>query len=169
LGQTIISVAPFVGIPSVLLLIGAIFDLVPMFHCDMTWGHRPSWDVGSMVVGTFSSAFDLIWGNLVGNGSFWFLIFLYLAASMTVALAPSKKDLGNSWLGTTVLVVLVVLWAAFNDLFLSDLGWEAPVSYFLMDVMGWIVALGLVLCLLGLIVGLLPFLIRMALMKRKMS
>lgn len=166
LGQTLVSMAPFFGIPLVLVLVGLIFDLVPFLNCDMTWGHRTSWDVGSMLLGTFGSAFDLIWKNLVRNGSIWFVLYLYLAASMTIALAPSKQDLKNSWLGLALVMLSVVVWALLNDHILSEMGWSAPVTHFLFDLLGWIVALGLVMSLLGLLLGL-PLLVLKLVLDRK--
>jgi len=169
LGQTIVSMAPFLGIPLVLVLVGLVFDLVPFLNCDMTWGYMPSWDVGSMLLGTFGSAFDLIWKNLVGNRSLWFLLYLYLAASLTVALAPSKQDLKNSWLGLALLLLTLVLWALLNDHLLSGMGWTAPATDFLIGLLGWIVALGLVMSLLGLLLGLPLFILKLVLDRKGLS
>jgi hypothetical protein len=168
-GQTIVSMAPFIGIPLVLVLIGFVFDLVPFFRLDMTWGHRPSWDVGSMLLGTFGSAFDLIRLNLIDDGSLWFLLYLYLAASLTVSLAPSNQDLKNSWIGLCLVIVVLLVWALIFDDLLSGLGWKAPVTYFLMNILGWTVALALVMSLLGSVLGLPLFLLKMVLDRKGLS
>jgi hypothetical protein len=169
LGQTIVSMAPFAGIPLVLVLAGLVFDLVPFFRLDMTWGHRQSWDFGNMLMGTFVSALELIRDNLFDNGSLWFLLYLYLAASLTVSLAPSKQDLKNSWMGLALVLAALMVWALLYDNFLSGLGWKAPLTYFLMDSLGWTVALGLVMSLLGSVLGLPLFLLKTFLDKKGLS
>ena len=116
-----------------------------------------------MILGTFRSAFNLIKVNLVDNRSLWFLLYLYLAASLTTALAPSKQDFKNGWVGLAVIAAAVMIWSLAFDLFMESLGWEAPVSYFLIDLLGWVVAVGLILCIFGLLLSLPFFLLKKAL------
>ncbi len=165
LSQAFISMAPFFGIPLLLILLALLFDNVGSFNCDLTWTHSIEWNVGSMLIGTFRSAFDLIKINLFDNRSLWFILYLYLAASLTTAMAPSKQDFKNSWLGLTLFTVLIIVWALVQDNLLSGLGWDAPVGNFLIDTMGWIVAIGLVLCLFGLVLSL-PFFILKKIIRR---
>jgi hypothetical protein len=165
IGQSFISMAPFIGIPLFLILIGLVFDRVEFFNCTLTWSHDQSWNVGDMLIGTFRSAFDLIKVNIIDNRSPWFVFYLYLAASFTTALAPSKQDFKNGWVGLLVLSILIIAWSLLNDLLLKDLGWEAPVTYFLIDLMGWVVAIGLILCMFGLLLAL-PFYILKKVLKR---
>jgi hypothetical protein len=158
LGQALISMAPFFGIPMVLILLALLFDQVEFFNCDLTWNRDYDWEVGSIVVGTFRSAFKLIKTNLFDNMSPWFLLYLYLAASLTTALAPSKQDFKNAWIGLLAGFILIIGWALLNDNLLDGLGWKAPGTYFILDLLGWIVAIGLVLALFGLLLSL-PFFI----------
>ena len=159
-GQSLISMAPFIGIPLFLIILGILFDKVDFFGCTLTWSHTYEWNVGSMVIGTFRSAFDLIKVNLVDNRSPWFLLYLYLAASLTTALAPSKQDFKNGWVGLSVLAVIIIVWSFAYDMFIMDLGWDAPISYFLIDLLGWVVAIGLILCIFGLILSIPFFLLK---------
>jgi hypothetical protein len=155
-GQVFISMAPFIGIPLVLVLIGILFDWVPFFNCDLTWSAELNGNVGEMVLGTLESAWNLIKTNLWDNGSPWFLLYLYIAASLTTAMAPSKQDFVNSIVGLLVLFGIVGGWAIFLDLVIP--GWDAPVATFFVDLFGWIIAVGMVMCLFGVILGL-PFFI----------
>lgn len=155
-GQAFISMAPFIGIPIVLILIALIFDRISFFNCDLTWSRERSWEVSSILLGTFRSALELIKVNLIENRSPWFLLYLYLAASLTTALAPSKQDFKNSWIGLLIIFVLVIVWSLIYDNFVGSTGWDAPVTYFVVDLLGWIVAIGLVLCLFGTILAI-PF------------
>lgn len=165
IGQAVISMAPFFGIPLFLILLALLFDKVHFFNCDLTWNRDYDWNVGSIVVGTFRSALNLIRINLLDNRSPWFLLYLYLAASLTTALAPSKQDFKNAWIGLLIGFVLVIGWALLNDNLLVGLGWDAPATYFVLDIMGWVVAIGLVLSLFGLLLSL-PFFIAKRLSKR---
>ncbi|MFO8052068.1 MAG: hypothetical protein R6V01_10300 [Thermoplasmatota archaeon] len=155
-GQALVSTAPFFGIPLVLVLIGLLFDKVAFFNCDLTWSNTFTGNVGEMVLSTFSSAWDLISKNLWTNRSPWFLLYLYLAASLTTALAPSMQDLKNGVVGLVALFLVVIGWSLVLDRVLT--GWGAPVANFLVDLFGWVVAVGLIMCLFGLVLGL-PFFI----------
>lgn len=159
-GQAFISTAPFFGIPLVLVLIGLLFDKVSFFNCDLTWSNTFSGNVGDMVLSTFSSAWDLIVKNIWDRKSLWFLLYLYLAASLTTALAPSMQDLKNGAIGIIALFILVIGWALVLDKVLT--GWDAPVASFLVDLFGWVVAVGLIMCLFGLVLGLPFFLLKRA-------
>ncbi|MFW3145245.1 MAG: hypothetical protein ACMUIE_00355 [Thermoplasmatota archaeon] len=160
-GQAVVSMAPFFGIPLVLLLIGLLFDKVSFFNCDLTWTNSFTGNVGEMIVSTLSGAWDLIVKNLWDNHSPWFLLYLYLAASLTTALAPSSQDFRNSWIGLLLLFGIIIGWALVLDHLLE--GWEAPVANFLIGLFGWVVAVGLIMCLFGLVLGLPFYLVRKAL------
>ena len=159
-GQAFVSMAPFFGIPIVLLIIGLLFDRVAFFNCDLRWSNTFSGNVGDMVISTFTSAWDLIVMNLWDNRSPWFLLYLYIAASLTTALAPSMQDFKNGAIGLIALFIVMIGWALVLDRLLT--GWEAPVATFLVDLFGWIVAVGLIMCLFGLVLGLPFFLIKRA-------
>ncbi|MEA3558685.1 MAG: M50 family metallopeptidase [Candidatus Thermoplasmatota archaeon] len=159
-GQAFVSMAPFFGIPIMLLLVGLLFDKIDFFNCDLRWSNTFSGNVGDMVLSTFTSAWDLIVSNLWNHRSPWFLLYLYLAASLTTALAPSAQDIKNGAIGLIAMFMVMIIWAFVLDRFLT--GWEAPVATFLMDLFGWIVAVGLIMCLFGLVLGLPFFLIKRA-------
>jgi hypothetical protein len=155
-GQVVISMAPFIGIPLILILLALLFDRIAFFNCDLTWSHDLSGNIGEIIIGTLSSAFDLIKINLWDKFSPWFLLYLYIAASLTMALAPSKQDFINAWVGLAVLAGLILGWSLALDHLLEN--WSAPVATFSSDLFGWIIAVGLLMCLFGLLLGL-PFLI----------
>jgi hypothetical protein len=165
IGQAFISMAPFFGIPMFLILLAILFDKIAFFNCDLTWSRDFNWEVGSIVIGTFRSSFRLIRVNLFENRSLWFLIYLYLAASLTTALAPSKQDFKNAWVGLIIGFLVIIGWAVLNDQVLRGLGWNAPATYFVLDLMGWVVAIGLVLSFFGLLLSL-PFFIAKRLINR---
>ncbi|MGA1866607.1 MAG: hypothetical protein ACMUFK_03980 [Thermoplasmatota archaeon] len=154
-GQVFISMAPFLGIPLVLILFAILFDSFSFFNCDLRMTPDLSGNMGEMILGTFGSAWDLIHINLWDNGSPWFILYLYLAASLTAALAPSKQDFINAFVGLIVMILIIGGWALFLDLVLKS--WDAPVGSFLIDLFSWVVAVGLVMSIFGLIIGL-PFL-----------
>ncbi|MBN1538803.1 MAG: hypothetical protein JW939_01560 [Candidatus Thermoplasmatota archaeon] len=155
-GQVFISMAPFLGIPLVLILFAILFDAVTFFNCDLRMTPDLSGNMGEMILETFGSAWDLIHINLWDNRSPWFLLYLYLAASLTAALAPSKQDFINAFVGLIVIILLVGGWALVLDLLLEN--WHAPVATFLVDLFSWVVAVGLVMSIFGLLIGL-PFLL----------
>ncbi|MBN1389224.1 MAG: hypothetical protein JXA22_01130 [Candidatus Thermoplasmatota archaeon] len=155
-GQVLISMAPFIGIPVVLILFAILFDAVSFFNCDLRMTPDLSGNMGQMIIGTLSSAWDLIHINLWDNGSPWFLLYLYLAASLTASLAPSKQDFINAFVGLIVIILILGGWALVLDLVLES--WEAPVATFLVDLFSWVVAVGLVMSIFGLLIGL-PFLL----------
>lgn len=157
-GQVFISMAPFIGIPLILILLAMLFDWVAFFNCDLRMAPDLSGNVGEMILGTLESALDLIKTNFWDNGSPWFLLYLYIAASLTTALAPSKQDFVNAMLGLVALIVIIGGWALVLDLLLDS--WKAPVANFLVDLFGWVIAVGLIMCLFGLIVGLPFFLLK---------
>lgn len=159
-GQALISMAPFFGIPLFLILLAVLFDNISFFNCDLTWKRNVDWNAGSILIGTFRSAFSLVKSNLLERRSPWFVLYLYLAASLTASLAPSRQDFKNSWIGIALFFVMIIAWSLLNDHLLSGWGWKAPATYFILDLMGWIVVLGLVLSLFGLILALPFYLIR---------
>ena len=150
-GQVLISMAPFIGIPLILILLGVLFNEVPFFNCDLRMTPDLSGNVGEMVLSTLGSAWDLIRVNLWDNRSPWFLLYLYIAASLTTALAPSKQDFINAMVGLVAIVLIVGGWALVLDHLLDS--WKAPVANFLVDLFSWIIAVGLIMSIFGLLVG----------------
>jgi len=163
-GQVVISMSPFLGIPLVLIALALLFDKVSFFNCDLTWSNDLSGNIGEIILGTLGSAYELIKVNLFEGFSPWFLLYLYIAASLTMALAPSRQDFINAWVGLVALAGIILGWSLVLDLLLE--GWSAPVASFMSDLFGWIIAVGLLMCLFGLLFGT-PFLLLKTLIDRE--
>jgi len=153
-GQVLIFMAPFLGIPLVLVLSGIAFDR--FLGCEIYWDMDIDGSVGSILVGAFTSTFDLIGRNLVHKGAWWFLLYIYLASSLTVALAPSKQDLKNAAIGLAGILAAVLAWVLVMERLVP--GWSFPVLSPVVELLGWVVVVGLMAGMLGAVLAL-PFLI----------
>lgn len=156
MGQAFISMAPFIGIPLVLILLGLIFD--HFLGCEIIWEPDLSGNVGAVILNTFTSAMDLIWRNIIELRVYWFVIYLYTAASLTIALAPSKQDFKNAIWGLVAVLGGIFLWIAVLERAVPK--WKFPVLDVVFEMMGWIIIVGFVMSVIGLIVGLPFFLIK---------
>jgi len=153
-GQALVSMAPFLGIPLVIVLVGLMFDM--FLGCEISWDLTISGSVGQVVLDTFSSAFRLVKVNLVDRGAYWFLLYIVFSASLMMGLSPSAKDFKNGLIGLVAILLGVLVWiVAMESLFP---GWDFPLLAPLLDILGWIVVIGLVASLLGAVLAL-PFLI----------
>jgi len=152
MGQALISMAPFFGIPLVLVFLGLLFDR--FLGCEIIWEPDLSGNVGSVILNTFSAALDLIWTNIVDLRAYWFIIYLIVAASLTIALAPSKQDFKNAIWGLVVVIGGTLVWIAALEQLVP--AWKFPVLALVFDMMGWIIVVGFILSVIGMIVGL-PF------------
>jgi hypothetical protein len=155
-GQALVSMAPFFGIPIVIVLLGILFDR--FLGCEMEWDLDLSGSVGSVIVGILGSILDLLRVNLVDRKAYWFLIYVYLAASLTVSLSPSAKDFKNGVAGLVVVLVGVLVWILVIARILPD--WEYPILSPVVEIMGWVVVVGLIAALFGSLMALPFFLIR---------
>ncbi len=145
-GQALISMAPLFGIPLFLVLIALLFSFLKLW--DFPLPTDTPGDVGSMVVFVFTFSWDVIRENIFTSFSVFFLLYVYLAASMTTAMAPSKQDFKNSIIGIGILIAwTVVMEALFPDF------WEFWVLRALFAYLGAVVVIGLIMCLFGLILG----------------
>ena len=154
LGQTLISMAPFLGIPLLIALIGLLFDL--LLGCDISWNYTASGNMGEVFLSTLGAAWDLIHRNLWELRAFWFVFYLYLATSFTLSLAPSGQDFKNSYIGLIMILGGTMIFTLAVERLFPD--WGFPVISFLVEGLGWIVVIGLVMCLFGLMLGS-PFLL----------
>ncbi len=154
LGQTLISMAPFLGIPLLIVLIGLLFDL--LLGCDISWNYTASGSMGEVFLSTLGAAWDLIYRNLWELRAFWFVFYLYLATSFTLSLAPSGQDFKNSYIGLIMILGGTMIFTIAIERLFPD--WGLPVISFLVEGLGWIVVIGLVMCLFGLMLGS-PFLL----------
>lgn len=153
-GQAVISMAPFVGIPLTIILLGFIFEKA--LGCEINWDMDISGSLGSIIVGALSATFDLIKVNLVDKGAYWFLLYTYLAASLTVGLAPSAKDFRNGMIGLVIVLLMVLVWIiAMEKVFPK---WDFVILGPIVDMMGWVVVVGLITALMGSLLAL-PFLL----------
>lgn len=155
-GQAFVSMAPFLGIPLFLLFLGFIFDT--FLGSSIIWNPSLSGNVGEVVFGTFEEAFRMIWNNIVERGAWWFILYLYLSASLVIALAPSKQDFKNSIWGLLLLLGGLFLWILIMERAFPE--WGFPVLDFVFDMIAWIIVVGLVISVFGLILGLPLYLLK---------
>jgi hypothetical protein len=156
-GQAVISMAPFFGIPLTIILLGILFDKA--LGCEISWDIDISGSLGSIIVGALSATFDLIKVNLVDKGAYWFLLYVYLAASLTVGLAPSAKDFKNGMIGLVLILLLVLVWIIAMERVFPK--WDFLLLGPVVDILGWVVVVGLLAALLGSLLALPFFLIRL--------
>ena len=157
-GKALISTAPFFGIPLFLILIALLFDSIEFFNCDLAYTGDLKGNLSQIILGSMRSAWELFDVNLLENRSLWFVLYLYLAASLTISMAPSGQDLKNSWIGIMAILVIAIGWSLLLDSVFS--GWSAPVTNFIVGMLGWIVIIGLVLCMFGFVLGIPFFLLK---------
>ena len=111
-GQALISMAPFFGIPIVLILLGLLFNFA--LGCQISWELSTKGNVGEVILNTLVASWELIWKNLYEKGAYWFILYAYMAASLTISLAPSKQDFRNSiWgllavFGITLVFIIIM-------------------------------------------------------------
>lgn len=151
-GQALVSMAPFIGIPITLMILGFLFDY--LLGCSIIWNPSLSGNVGTVILNTFEEAFNMIWDNIVRIRAYWFVLYLYLAASLVIALAPSKQDFKNSIWGLLALLGGVLVWILLVERVFPD--WGFPALDFVFDMTAWIIVVGLVISVFGLILGI-PF------------
>ena len=154
IGTSVISMAPSIGIPITLLLAGLIFDRAA--GCEIFWGNLTGDTIGDLVLGTLSASWNLLWRNLVVLKEPWFILFLYLAASLTTALAPSKEDLKKGLLGLGAIAGLALLWIVFMQRVYTS--WGFPVLRIVIELLLKVIGIGLIAELLSFLIGM-PFLI----------
>jgi ABC-type multidrug transport system fused ATPase/permease subunit len=106
LGNIIISTAPLFVIP--LVLAGLTWLFGTYTGCSLTF---PALTLdtlagaGALVTGSAL----IVWQNLVVQFNAWFLLYLYLALSCVLSLAPSMQDIRNAAAGLAILVAAGVL------------------------------------------------------------
>jgi len=154
IGTSIVSMAPSVGIPVTLILVGLLFDRFA--GCEILWGEAAGSSVGDLVVGTLAAGWNLFWRNLAVLREPWFLLFLYLAASLTTALAPSKEDFKKAIAGFAVCAGVIILWIVFMQR--VHPAWSFPVLRFAVRLLLKVIGIGLVAELVSFVIGA-PFLI----------
>jgi hypothetical protein len=154
IGMSLISMAPSIGIPLTLLLAGLIFDRAA--GCEILWGSSAGGTIGDLVLGTLGAGWNLLWRNLAVLREPWFLLFLYLAASLTTALAPSKEDLKKGLLGLAVLAGLTIVYILGVQRIYPP--WRFPVLGVFVDLMQRVIGIGFVAELMSFLIGL-PFLL----------
>jgi hypothetical protein len=113
LGTVIISTAPLFVLP--LTLAGLTWIFGTYFGCDV-----PA--VFPSGTGSVAEFYDMIHeipllfsANLVSRFNGWFLVYIYLTGSITLSLAPSRKDFLNAAVGIVLIFTfcLLVFWAEF--------------------------------------------------------
>jgi hypothetical protein len=98
LGAAIIAMAPIFGITLFLWLLSYWFGFALKFETI---------EFSANIFGNFKSLFFSAWDLLMSGATDWhFWIFVYLIISLSAALAPSKKDFKNAFLGLLFLFVI---------------------------------------------------------------
>ena len=116
LGTVIISTAPLFILP--LTLAGLTWLFGTYFGCDVP----PVFPSGMGSVAEFYAMIHeipfLFFTNLVMRFNGWFLVYVYLAGSITLSLAPSRQDFLNAAVGIVLIftLCLLVFWAGFPTL-----------------------------------------------------
>ena len=109
LGDVLISSAPLFCIPLVLYGLTAVF--ADFLACTFpAFAGLPA-AVGSPAgfSGLAIAMADLFWQNLGAAFHPWFLLYLYLALSLVLSMAPSGQDARNAAVGIALLAVAVLL------------------------------------------------------------
>lgn len=160
-GQALISMAPFFGIPIVIILLGLVFD--HLLGCSLSWDLDISGSPGKVLLDTLGATFDLIKVNIFDLRAYWFLLYLYFCASGVVALSPSAQDIRNGIPGLAAILLGALVWILLIGAVAPS--WHFPVLGAVMDILGWVVVVGLIAGLLALVLAL-PFFIIRKLMNR---
>jgi hypothetical protein len=101
IGNIIISTAPLFVIP--LVLAGLTWFFGTYAGCLLSLP-VPSLDSPAMVVPLVTGSALILWQNLLVHFNAWFLLYLYLALSLVLSLAPSMQDMKNAAAGLVILV-----------------------------------------------------------------
>jgi hypothetical protein len=145
LGEVLINTAPLFCIPLALFGCTWIFSsyfgcVIPAFPSSIN-----SVDTVSLTGTQITTMFTT---NLIHHFNAWFLVYLYLTISLVLSLAPSRQDMKNAALGTTMIIAfgMFIIWSNF-----------APAIYLLdtlTNVVGVSFAIGLVFGMIALVVSL---------------
>jgi len=151
LGQVMISLAPLFGIPLFLLLLALVAKVSGLAWFPGSLPHINSpgsfWDF-------IVTAFNILWQNFWVRHYWWFVVFLYLAFSLVVCLAPSGPDFRNSIIGISVIFVLGLLFLAAMHILVNGMlgiNWSTPVLRFVISWLYYAVGIGFVLELITLV------------------
>ena len=106
LGNVIIGTAPLFGIP--LVLAGLTWLFGTYFGCTL-FSSVPSLTSLAGAGALLSSAFLILYENLVVEFNGWFLLYLYLTISLVLSLSPSMQDIKNALAGLVILTLLGLL------------------------------------------------------------
>ncbi|MFA5070523.1 MAG: M50 family metallopeptidase [Patescibacteria group bacterium] len=115
LGAVLIALAPVFGGALFLWLLSRWFGFALDFKVI---------EFSSNILGNIRSLFFSAWNLLISGAGDWrFWIFAYLIVSLSVALAPSKQDFMNAFLGLLFLFVigLAIFYGQGTNAFLADL------------------------------------------------
>jgi hypothetical protein len=106
LGDVIISTAPTVVIP--LVLAGTSWVFVTCFGCDIPLEPAFIISAGDIMDMARTTA-GIFTANLWYRFNPWFLLYLYLAVSLVLSLAPSVQDMKNAAAGIVIIVLVFLL------------------------------------------------------------
>lgn len=145
LGDVIISSAPLFCIPFVLAGLAGVFSsfldcVFPAFPATIDSASTLA-NLTHAVIGVFDA-------NLVSAFNPWFLLYLYLALSLVLSMAPSSQDIRNAALGITLIAVTGLV------IFLSGIPWAVDILWKVTSIAGMGFTLGLAFGLIALILSL---------------
>ena len=110
IGDVIISTAPLFLIPLFLSLVTGIFGT----YLGCTFPEFPatidSKETFLALLGAIGAMFSL---NLVASFNGWFLLYLYLAVSLVLSVAPSAQDVKNAAVGIVLITLagIMIVWS----------------------------------------------------------
>lgn len=174
--NAIISIAPVFGCSLFLLFLAWLFGILPSYwQVKGVVFYSAGIDVNeTSVLNSFvrvlSSTWETFWVNTVesfGWTTLLFLVFLYLAGSVSVCIAPSGRDLKHATLGLLIFVILgfLVVWLkplGYIPGIVAYFGTPTPVLDFTIKWLSFMLGTGLVGTLL-----ILPILLTIALLMGK--
>jgi hypothetical protein len=113
-GNVIISTAPLFVLP--LVLTGLTWVFGTYFRCYVPPVFPSGWDTVAGFYDIIHEVILIFSTNLVIRFNGWFLVYLYLAGSIILSLAPSRQDLVNAAVGIAVMMALclLVIWGGFQ-------------------------------------------------------
>jgi hypothetical protein len=110
-GTVIVSTAPLFILP--LILAGLTWLFGTYFGCYVPPLFPSGWGTVPGFYGMIHEVTAIFSINLVSRFNGWFLLYLYLAGSIILSLAPSGQDLRNAAVGIGILFItcLLVIWS----------------------------------------------------------
>jgi len=144
IGNVVISTAPLLCIPLVLVAVTGVFSTY--LGCSFSQ-YPPTLDNADAVTALVTGIFGTFSQNLVQQFNAWFLLYLYLTVSLILSVAPSIQDIKNAAIGCCVLAFAGIL------IFWSGIPWAVDILVWIMHMMETGFTLGISFGLIALVVS----------------